>query len=105
MDEEFEVTPEEAERVIEDLAGIVHRRQMHTPAVLFLESTKALSHLGGEFLHIFVIPFIPVWSEEWGSKSAKYVTVLQSRKNVEKLIKRIEGLYGEKPTELSAPPK
>jgi len=99
-----EITPEETEKIIEEIADIIHKREMYTPAVIFLESSKGVAHIAGEFIKIFVVPFIPVFSENWGEKSEKYITVLQSKKNIEKLIKRIEGFLEKRQDKMSTDP-
>jgi hypothetical protein len=68
---------------------------MDTAAVLFLESSKPLVHIGGQFSLVFVSPFLPIFSEATENKIDQAIRVFEHRENVEKLIRRIEQLSGD----------
>ncbi len=94
MSRDEEVTREEADALIESVAQKIHENQMDSSAILFLEGSKPLVHIGGMFSTVFVDPFLPIFSEATGNKIDRAIRVFEHRANVEKLIQRIEQLSG-----------
>lgn len=68
---------------------------MDTAAILLLESSKPLVWIGGEMGRIFVTPFLPILSDQWGVESEKYITVFENRNNIERLMLRLEEMEKE----------
>ena len=77
--------------LIEQLASAVHARRMTTPAVLFLETYKPLTSL----FHAAAVMSLPMMLPLFGAKARELPAFLQSRDNVERLIRRIEELAAE----------
>jgi hypothetical protein len=85
----FEVTPEQRDAMIESLARKVVDRGMEVPAVLLLEVTKPASFIISQailFAGPVVYPFLGF------DRVDRFAGFLNSRENIEKLIRRIEGL-------------
>ncbi len=77
--------------LIEQLACAVHARRMTVPAVLFLEAHKPLTSL----FHTAAVMSLPMLLPLFGARARELPAFLQSRDNVERLIRRIEELAGE----------
>ena len=87
---DIKITPEEETEYIEKVAQKVIDSGMETAAILALESSKPLVFIGGELGRFFILPFIPIVSENWGNKGEKIVQIFEKRTNIERLLKRIE---------------
>ncbi|MCY4487398.1 MAG: hypothetical protein OXF11_09830 [Deltaproteobacteria bacterium] len=77
--------------LIERLAQAVHARRMTVPAILFLEAHKPLTSL----FHTAAVMSLPMMLPLFGAKARELPAFLQSRDNVERLVRRIEELAGE----------
>ena len=77
--------------LIEQLASVVHARRMTVPAILFLEAHKPLTSL----FHTAAVMSLPLLLPLFGAKARELPAFLQSRDNVERLIRRIEELARE----------
>ncbi len=77
--------------LIEQLASAVHARRMTVPAILFLEAYKPLTSL----FHAAAVMSLPMMLPLFGARARELPAFLQSRDNVERLIRRIEELAGE----------
>jgi hypothetical protein len=75
--------------LIEAVALRVVRMGMAAPAVFFLESTKPLSYVGSQAL-VFLEPFVK--SVLNLASYDRFTALVEDRKNIEKLILRIEDL-------------
>ena len=82
------VTPD---ALIEQLASAVNARRMTVPAILFLEAHKPLTSL----FHTAAVMSLPMLLPLFGARARELPAFLQSRDNVERLIRRIEELAGE----------
>lgn len=80
-----------ADALIEQLASAVHARRMAVPAILFLETHKPLTSL----FHAAAVMSLPMMLPLFGARARELPAFLQSRDNVERLIRRIEELAGE----------
>jgi len=89
FDWDAELTDEERDKLVEDLAQKIHRRGLHVPAILFLEMHKPLTYLGSQALILgsgFLAPL-------FGAKNLqKFSKLFETRANVERLVRRIEEL-------------
>ena len=74
--------------LIESLAQAVHARRMTVPAILFLEAHKPVTTL----FHTAAVMSLPLLLPLFGAKARELPAFLQSRDNVERLIRRIEQL-------------
>lgn len=97
--DEEELSEEEEERIINDIADRIHELGLETAAILFLETSKPLASIGGTVSRVFLWPFLPVFGEEADVYGQKFIEVFQRRKNVERLIQRVEELRGKKKEE------
>ena len=75
------------EQLIEELAGHLKRWGMVTPGIAFLETNKPFSFLGSQFL-LFVQPLLDVFVSP--AVTSEYVTLLEDRDNIERLIQQLE---------------
>ena len=85
------LTPEERDRIIDDLARKVVRRKMETPAILFLEMHKPLTTIASTMV-TFSQPTLGAFLGF--RRMAEWAALLNERENVEQLIRRIEELSG-----------
>lgn len=90
------LSEEEEERLINELANYIHAKGLETAAILFLESSKPLSHIGAGMSRLFITPFLPIFGESGDIFGQKMINLLERRKNIEKLIVKIEELKGKK---------
>ena len=82
---------ETTDALIERLARAVHARRMTVPAILFLEAHKPLTSL----FHTAAVMSLPMMLPLFGARARELPAFLQSRDNVERLVRRIEELAGE----------
>ena len=86
------LSEEEEEKIIEEVANFIHAKGLETAAILFLESSKPLAYIGGGMSRLFVAPFLPIFGDDGDLFGNKMINLLEKRKNIEKLITRIEEL-------------
>jgi len=82
------LTPRQ-EELLEKLAKKVARWQMGVPAIMFLETIKPLSFIGSQVL-VFLDPIVK--SVFNSSDYDEYTKLMEDRKNVELLIRKIEDM-------------
>ena len=87
---DIEVTPEDAEELIQRAADKIIEYKMETIAILTLESIKPWSFVGGELSRAALAPILPALGEGMGIFSEKMFRVFEDRANIEKLIKLLE---------------
>ena len=81
------------EALLTAIAGRVVRMGLAVPAVFFLESTKPLSFVGSQAL-VFFEPFVKAFLNL--ASYDRFTSMMEDRKNVERLIRRIEELEDER---------
>jgi len=84
-----ELTEEETETLIEKAAQQVAKRNLHSPAILFLEMHKPLSYVGANAAVAFAPFMVPILGYDFVND---YSRLFSKRENVERLIKRLEEL-------------
>ena len=90
---EGDLSPEERDKMIDELARKIVSKGMETPAILFLEMHKPVAFMAGQSL-LVAGPFLaPLFGIEGVNR---YSSLLSERGNVELLIRRIEDLSAEK---------
>lgn len=90
-----ELSAEDRDAFIEELAHKVVDRRMETPAIMFLEMHKPISFVASQAA-IVASPFlVPLFGRDG---VARYSRLFSSRENVELLIQRIEELADERET-------
>jgi hypothetical protein len=85
--------PDPDEALLAAVAGRVVRMGMAVPAVFFLESTKPLSFVGSQAL-VFLEPFVKAFLNL--SSYDRFTALMEDRKNVERLIRKIEELEDDR---------
>lgn len=81
------------DKIIDEIADFIHKKKMHTPAILFLEMNKPLCLF---FSSIFLVSTPVLGAFLTPSKMKKLYLLMEKRENIEKLIKKIESLEREK---------
>ena len=89
FDWDAELTNEQRDGLIEKLASQVDARRMHLPAILFLDMHKPLAFLAGQSILLGSGFLAPVFGPQ---NIQQYAKLLESRDNIERLIRRIEVL-------------
>jgi len=85
----YETPKDKQEEWIEKAFNLITKYEMDIPAVLFLESMRPLFFYGGQFSRILVGPFmLAFWKDGFS-----LIDTFENRKNVEKLIKKLEEKY------------
>ncbi|HZO90709.1 MAG TPA: hypothetical protein VFB38_20440 [Chthonomonadaceae bacterium] len=89
FDWDAELPEAERDQLIERLAQQVARRRLHGPAVLLLEMHKPLTFLASQSLLLGSGFLAPLFGPQ---NIQRYSKLLESRENIERLIRRIEEL-------------
>jgi len=84
--EEAALTPEDR-ALLESLATWLAERRMTVPAVLFLESVKPLNFVGSQAMYFFE-PMVKAFFT--GDQFTRFARIIESRENVEILVRLIE---------------
>lgn len=92
---DIELTPEEEEKMIRNIAKKIHEYKIDFAAVLMIESVKPMSYVGSQMGRFFISPFLPSLGENIGIGGEKLFQVLEKRDNVDKLINAIKKLTKE----------
>ena len=94
-----DLTDQETDELLEKLEGQIRRRKLEVPAVMLLEVHAPFSRIMGNAMIVFtpfLAPFVGL------DNVHNYSRLLMERKNLEKLIERLEA-DPETPTEGQAP--
>jgi hypothetical protein len=75
------------EKLIEELSGHVNRWGLVAPGIALLEANKPFSFLGSQLL-LFVEPLLNFFVSP--AVTSEYVSLLEDRDNVERLIRQLE---------------
>lgn len=86
-----DIPEDEQHALLEKLAQWIVRRNLTTPAVLFLETGKPLNFLGSQLLIAFS-PFVQAFFK--GVQYHKIALILEKDQNVELLLQLIEQAEG-----------
>jgi len=73
--------------LIKEVAGVIVRRRMAVPAILFIESAKPINRIAGQAI-LVLSPFIGLFVSY--EKVEQFCDMLQDRNNVEKLLNEIK---------------
>jgi len=88
-----ELSPEERDRMIEELAHKIVDRRLETPAILFLEMHKPVTFLASQSVLVASPFLVPLFGRD-GVR--RYSQLFSAQENVELLIRRIEELADER---------
>jgi hypothetical protein len=86
--------PVNVDELIEKIAKKVLEIGMEAPVILALESAKPLSFIGSQMGRAMIAPWFGIFGWDAMTKADIYMEVFEDRKNVEKLVRRIEELAG-----------
>jgi len=89
-----ELTPEEEEELIERISNLIVRSGLGMAALLYLESYKPLSFVGGQLGLFFLSPILPFLGK-WGEVGTDVMMLISKRENVERIIERVRELMEE----------
>jgi hypothetical protein len=89
---EYELTDEEEEQLIGNIAKLVVDKGLETPAIMFLEVAKPLSFIASQLTIVALGPL--QWLFEL--KVPKYTGLFMKKENVGRIIERIEELSESK---------
>lgn len=84
-----DLTEAETEALIEKAANQFAKRNLHAPAILFLEMHKPLAYVGANAAVAFAPFMVPILGYDAVND---YSRLFSKRENVEKLIKKLEEL-------------
>jgi len=84
---------EERDKLIDELARKIVNRRLETPAILFLEMHKPLAFLASQSMLVASPLLVPIFGREGVER---YSQLLSAPENVELLIRRIEELADER---------
>jgi len=93
---EYELTPEEEDRLIDNIAKTVVDYGLEAPAIMFLEATRPLSFIASQLAIVVLGPL--QWLFEL--QGPKYTGLFMKKENVTRIVERIEDL--SKPNPASA---
>ncbi len=82
-----EIGPEEAEALLREMAKRIWGYGMETAAIMFLETSKPLAYIGAQMGQALLLPLLNFAGEVPLERGDKYLRVVQSRDNLENLIK------------------
>ena len=85
---EFELTDEEEQKLINNIAKIVVDKGLEAPAIMFLEVTRPLSFIASQLAIVALGPLQWLFELE----GPKYTGLFMKKENVNRIIERIEAL-------------
>ncbi len=88
-----ELTPEERDKLIDELATKIVNKRMETPAILFLEMHKPVAFIASQAAMVASPFLVPLFGKDGVEKYSK---LFSSAENVELIIQRIEDLVEER---------
>jgi len=93
------VTPKDEEEMISKAADKIQEYGMDLAAVLFLQTYKPLSYVGGQMGRFMIFPFFYLLGGGITQSAEKFFMIFENRDNVERLIKLLEKRSIEKDSE------
>lgn len=90
------VTPKDEEKMIRKAAEKIHEYGMDLAAVLFLQSYKPLTYVGGQMGRFMIFPFFYMLGGGIAQSAEKFFMIFENKDNVERLIKLLEETSIEK---------
>ena len=92
---DIEVTPEDEDEMIKNIAQKIHKSGFNVAAILMIQGVKPLSFIGAQMGRFFVSPFLLAFDKNVGIGAEKFLQIFEERDNMEKLIKAVEELKRE----------
>lgn len=90
---EFELTEEEEQKLINNIAKLVVDKGLEAPAIMFLEATLPLSFVASQLAIVALGPLQWLFELE----TPKYTTLFMKKENVRRIIERIDELSKPNP--------
>jgi len=90
---EFELTDEEEQKLINNIAKLVVDKGLEAPAIMFLEVTRPFSFIASQLAIVALGPLQWLFELE----GPKYTGLFMKKENVNRIIERIEALSKPKP--------
>ena len=90
---EFDLTDEEEQKLINNIARLVVDKGLEAPAIMFLEVTRPLSFIASQLAIVALGPLQWLFELE----GPKYTGLFMKKENVNRIIERIEALSKPKP--------
>ena len=90
---EYELSAEEEDRLIGNIARAVVDYGLEAPAIMFLEVCRPLSFIASQLSIVVLGPLQSLFQLE----TPKYTGLFMKKENVGKIIERIEGLSKPRP--------
>ena len=87
---DYEITPEEEEVLLHEIAKRVWEYGMEAAAMLFLETSKPFAYIGAQMGQVVLLPFLNFLGDDPLYKGDKYIRVLQKHDNVDRLLDILE---------------
>lgn len=89
---EFDLTEEEEQKLINNIAKLVVDKGLEAPAIMFLEVTRPLSFIASQLAIVALGPL------QWlfGLEGPKYTGLFMKKENASRIIDRIEELSKSK---------
>lgn len=90
---EYDLTEEEEQKLINNIAKIVVDKGLEAPAIMFLETTRPLSFVASQLAIVALGPF------QWlfGLEGPKYTSLFMKKENVSRILDRIDELSKSNP--------
>ena len=85
-----EITPEEEEVLLHEIAKRIWEYGMESAAMLFLETSKPFAYIGAQMGQVVLLPFLNFLGDDPLFKGDKYIRVLQKHDNVDRLLNILE---------------
>jgi len=85
-----EIGPEEAEALLREIAKRIWDYGMETAAIMVLETSKPMAFIGAQMGQAVLLPLLNFAGDAPMEKGDKYLSVVQSKDNLEKLIQMLE---------------
>lgn len=90
---EFELTEEEEQKLINNIAKLVVDKGLEAPAIMFLEVTRPVSFIASQLAIVALGPLQWLFELE----GPKYTGLFMKKENVNRIIERIEELSKSNP--------
>jgi hypothetical protein len=88
----IDLTSEEEEKLLIEIAEKMYNYGIDVPAILFFETMKPLTYFGSQMGRFALSPFLPLLGDDLGLTGEKMLQLFEKEENVEKIIKHIEDL-------------
>ncbi len=85
-----EISPEEEEVLIHEMAQLIWGYGMETAAIMFLETSKPIAYIGAQMGQAVLLPLLNFMGDVPLEKGDKYLKVLQKKDCLENLIQVLE---------------